>query len=144
MVQSCHNLSELAFPMAETRQVTAQRSYSQTLLFWDFSIVIFSLSAGPQGEERGKEGPGDEAAPKMEWAAVIYHLAKLPELNRGSPTPVNLAGIATRREETSLFLFFPFFFFFNINKFTLGKSLSSLSPSLPTNVNLKVTQKLLP
>lgn len=56
---------------------------------------------------------------------------------------MNLAGIATSREETSLFLFF-FLLFFNINKCTPGKSFSSLSPSLHTNINLKVTQKLLP
>lgn len=77
MVHSCYNSSELGFLLTETRQATAQRSYFQTLLFWGFSIAIFSLSAGRQAGERGKEGPGDEVAPKMEWAAVIYHLAKL-------------------------------------------------------------------
>lgn len=48
---------------------------------------------------------------------------------------MNLAAIPTSRDETSLFL---------KHKVTPGKSFSSLSPSLHTNVNLKVTQKLLP
>lgn len=40
------------------------------------------------------------SCPKSEAGSCIYHLAKLPELNRGSPTPVNLAEIATDGEET--------------------------------------------
>lgn len=34
----------------------------------------------------------------------IFHLAKLPELNRGSPTPANLTGPAAGRERASGFL----------------------------------------
>lgn len=85
MVQSCYNSSEQGFLLTETWQVTALRSHSQTLLFWDFSMAIFSLPVGPQGGERGKEGSGDELAPKIEWAAVFTIWQSSQSSTEGAP-----------------------------------------------------------
>jgi len=134
-VQFCYNPSELGFLPADTRQVTAGRSHSQTLLCQDFPTAIFSLSGGPQGGGRGKEGPGDEAAPEVEWAA-IFPSGEAPRAQQREPHSGESCWdcYGWRRD---------FSFFFNINKCTPGTSFCSLPPSLHANVNLKVAQKLL-
>lgn len=102
---------------------SSETSHSQ-----DFSIAIFSLSGGPQGGERGKKGPGDEATPKMERAALFAVWRSSQSSTEGAPLRQILLGSPLVQK------ILLFFFFFNINKCTPGKSFSSLPPSLHANV----------
>lgn len=79
--------------------------------FGTFLLHFFSLSAGPQGGERGKEGPGDEAAPKMEWAAVFTIWQSSQSSTEGAPLRWILPGLLPiEKRRQYCFLFFFLFF----------------------------------
>lgn len=79
--------------------------------FWTFLLQFFSLSAGPQGGERGKEGPGDEAAPKKEWTAVFTIWQSSQSSTEGAPLCWILLGLLPIEKRCQYcFLFFLSFF----------------------------------